>query len=636
MIHRLAGLAARLRRLPISAAACSPCQTTVVALPALTEANSRRVSYASLAASLGSTGASSSRGLAVAGMLSCGVAMIAAGYGHTDARAIAKAERKGGNDRPSAGDGKQSVFEVASASLSSFLRDQGLVEEVMGDDIGDGKNEPPLPSVSKPSSFLGKIKDAVDQAIDSATDASSVRAEDDSSSPNSVSVLSLTKSIASVLSGNGDDTTSERAVRTLIEKARQNVGGKADDVTERHSYAEMLSIFSELMSSLDKTFGDLDFSRPLDPTSLWYFLELEDERKNPSWKRRTHRFHRGVDVRMVNELWDEVHLADLAYSDTIDDLRDGLDQARKKWELVYFEPFSEPGRPSHFIALRKGQSKWNSTLDIVFAVRGTKDAKDLITDSLMHPVEYRGGLAHDGIVKSGKYLCDKHTELLKDLVKLSGKKKINLSMIGHSLGAASAAVAGIELNEIEEFDVKVTCFGCPPILSRDLSEKYKGIVKTVINDADCIPRMSGATIANVAMAIMEYDYTPYARRDAEQVLNELQFNASTLFTKSDVTRAMDFIDSAIDDYIRPALTPNNIAKRVEPVLFPPGLCIHFYRDGRAISGSLAPCTFFSEIDVSRTMLDDHLIKNGYRRLFLDLMRHYHDDDNFTFYAGDVD
>ena len=255
-------------------------------------------------------------------------------------------------------------------------------------------------------------------------------------------------------------------------------------------------------------------SQPTDRASLSVCTIMVFFRKNPSWKRRTHRFHRGVDVRMVNELWDEVHLADLAYSDTIDDLRDGLDQARKKWELVYFEPFSEPGRPSHFIALRKGQSKWNSTLDIVFAVRGTKDAKDLITDSLMHPVEYRGGLAHDGIVKSGKYLCDKHTELLKDLVKLSGKKKINLSMIGHSLGAASAAVAGIELNEIEEFDVKVTCFGCPPILSRDLSEKYKGIVKTVINDADCIPRMSGATIANVAMAIMEYDYTPYARRDA--------------------------------------------------------------------------------------------------------------------------
>jgi len=67
-----------------------------------------------------------------------------------------------------------------------------------------------------------------------------------------------------------------------------------------------------------------------------------------------------------------------------------------------------------------------------------------------------------------------------------------------------------------------------------------------------------------------------------------------------------------------------------PILFPPGNCIHFYRDGRGISGSRAPCDFFGEIDVTRTMLDDHTIDSGYRRIFLDLMREVMEDPHFRF------
>jgi hypothetical protein len=65
-------------------------------------------------------------------------------------------------------------------------------------------------------------------------------------------------------------------------------------------------------------------------------------------------------------------------------------------------------------------------------------------------------------------------------------------------------------------------------------------------------------------------------------------------------------------------------------LFPPGTCIHFYRDGSGITGSQPPCTFFDEIDVARTMVDDHLIDKGYRRIFLELMRQYRGDHHFSF------
>jgi len=66
------------------------------------------------------------------------------------------------------------------------------------------------------------------------------------------------------------------------------------------------------------------------------------------------------------------------------------------------------------------------------------------------------------------------------------------------------------------------------------------------------------------------------------------------------------------------------------VLFPPGECIHFYRDGSGISGTYVPCNFFNEIDIARTMIDDHLISSGYRKIFLNLMRDFHKDDHFSF------
>ena len=40
--------------------------------------------------------------------------------------------------------------------------------------------------------------------------------------------------------------------------------------------------------------------------------------------------------------------------------------------------------------------------------------------------------------------------------------------------------------------------------------------------------------------------------------------------------------------------------------------------------------FFFQIDVARTMVDDHLISSGYRKIFLNLMRDFKKDDHFSF------
>jgi hypothetical protein len=50
----------------------------------------------------------------------------------------------------------------------------------------------------------------------------------------------------------------------------------------------------------------------------------------------------------------------------------------------------------------------------------------------------------------------------------------------------------------------------------------------------------------------------------------------------------------------------------------------------SISASYVNCDFFNEIDVARTMIDDHLISSGYRRIFLELERSSRGDDHFSF------
>jgi hypothetical protein len=102
-----------------------------------------------------------------------------------------------------------------------------------------------------------------------------------------------------------------------------------------------------------------------------------------------------------------------------------------------------------------------------------------------------------------------------------------------------------------------------------------------------------------------------------------------IVTSNNVDRVMEYIDPLLDQYLAPTVKAPT-TKRMEPILFPPGKCIHFYRDGSGVSGSVVPCDFFNELVISRRMVDDHLFFSGYQQIFLELMRLHHQDHNFQF------
>ena len=252
-----------------------------------------------------------------------------------------------------------------------------------------------------------------------------------------------------------------------------------------------------------------------------------------------------------------------------------------------------------------------------------------MTDCVVDAVPYRGGKAHSGILNSGKWLVSEHKELLEKLRKLARKRGIKLTLVGHSLGAGAASIAGIEFHHMNKFKVNVIGFGCPSLLSVELSKKYESLITSVIADSDMVPRMSGASLANLLLDIVEYDWTPYARRDIAHALAEAQAAYPYLLSQASSESLMTLVDSLLDSYVKPFISKPS-GRRVTPELCPPGTCVHLYRDGSGIAGCFAPCSFFQEIDVTRRMLDDHKITSGYKKCFLELMRQYTNDHNFRF------
>ena len=316
--------------------------------------------------------------------------------------------------------------------------------------------------------------------------------------------------IMSIMGSGGSDEKTKETISDIVTQVRESTDqGELHDSQSINEIFDTLRDYKDLIDKVaEKYVSGIDFAK-LTPTTLLYYLEREDERKNPSWKNRVHRFCPGIDIDKMVELNHKLDLALLSYADTADEIRDGL--ARHpvlSGELVYCDLKSAPGEPAHFIAVRTDDTAQQgilggafAPLQVIIGVRGTKSFADAITDALCDSQKYKDGKAHEFIVKGGTHLFHKHKDLLESLAKKAGKSKIKLLLVGHSLGAGAASIAGIEFNELSNFDVEVVGFGCPALLSKDLAEKST-FITTIVNDSDAIPRTSAASITNLLLDLV--------------------------------------------------------------------------------------------------------------------------------------
>lgn len=358
---------------------------------------------------------------------------------------------------------------------------------------------------------------------------------------------------------------SSQTVEDLIAKARSS--SEQGDISDSVSLQEVWKILKMAGTELDQTLQKHLAGRTLPSlslTNLYYFLEYEDERKNFSYRRRKHRFCPGINMDSVSELYDYMRLAEIGYETEMDKIQSELLDTFG-YELVYCQMDSLPGQPSHFIAIKKDQSKWSPSLDMMLCVRGTATITDVITDLLADAVDYKGGKAHSGICQSGKYLVEKHRETFETFLQASGKSKVNLTLVGHSLGAGAASIAGMELHDHPQFDVKVVGFGCPALVSQDLSEAAQSYITTVVSDNDCVPRMSLSSMVNAILDIGEYDWTRLAQQDLEDVVSQVQYALPDFITDSTKKSLVDLIHSRVLSTLE---MPEPTTDRLTPVLFP--------------------------------------------------------------------
>lgn len=512
--------------------------------------------------------------------------------------------------------GKSWVDELGD-NTKKFLQENIFGQKVVGDEDGDADT----------ALFLGHIG--------SETPEKDVK---DSDNP-------FVKLLDRIAHGSPPAENSNPLATMLLERAK--VLNQEEQSIKGLDFMDLMgNALQAALEQLSNTFDNLlDEVDPSLAFSMLHYLASEDRRKNPSWKRRQHRFYDTVSKEVVLELHDALYISQLAYVDTIEQFRQGLAKFRRgSWELAHGTTESLPNMPAHFLLVHKkinplqnpGMSSvlpWedkDSEIQVALVVRGTKHIADIISDALLEAVEYRGGHAHGGIMSSGKALYDKYLPTLKELLQFSGRKKIRLYLVGHSLGAAAAAIAAMEFNDLDWINVEAVGFGCPSTLSHELSLSAKSYITTVITDADIVPRLSAASMVNMLLDLLEFDWTNEALEDVDFTIDralEIYPFAKMLPPKKSI---LEWIKSNFDKDVKPKVRARGKRERIPNLLIPPGNCLHFYRDGVGFSGAFTPCKFFDEIDLARTLIDDHLVMPGYHRALVTVMRDWNQDFSVSF------
>eukprot|EP00438_Fugacium_kawagutii_P006688 Skav219100 [mRNA] locus=scaffold1574:186457:196994:+ [translate_table: standard] len=148
-------------------------------------------------------------------------------------------------------------------------------------------------------------------------------------------------------------------------------------------------------------------------------------------------------------------------------------------------------------------------LQVLLGVAGTHTVADCLTDALCDtiPITDDFGFAHRGAVEASAWLCAEYGESLKYLedtpnggtpkmgfrlkpfVLLVKEKGYEVILVGHSLGAAVAAVCCVQLRA-SGVAARCVCFAPPATMDPTAAALASSYITSVVHDDDCIPRMS--------------------------------------------------------------------------------------------------------------------------------------------------
>ncbi|KAL0091788.1 hypothetical protein J3Q64DRAFT_1819449 [Phycomyces blakesleeanus] len=305
--------------------------------------------------------------------------------------------------------------------------------------------------------------------------------------------------------------------------------------------------------------------------------------------------------------------------------------------LAYELRTGEAFRPSYFVAQDP------STDSLVLCIRGTMSAFDTMTDLVCEYEPWKGGFVHKGMKSAAAWLF---RHVAPQLVTYANENSVSaLHIVGHSLGAATAAILTIMLlDHIDEFPKDkegnpfvIRCFGYAPAcgLSIDLSERYKDYIQSIVFADDFVSKLSYGSMMDVKELII-------GGAEAAQNLGIGQL----LWTQEPEGEQWKKAFDQIEECRRRCLESMD-----NPRLYVAGMVYQFWldpvpgKDTRIVVERTDPRRVSSELIIRRSILLDHLPSNfdvSFRRAREALMANKDDqpvgvlDPSHSEDTGDID
>ena len=195
--------------------------------------------------------------------------------------------------------------------------------------------------------------------------------------------------------------------------------------------------------------------------------------------------------------------------------------------------------------------------EVFFVIRGTASMKDALTDGdcaaedLNSALpEFAGVKAHRGMTKSAHALLDKHASKICKCVEMFElkKKKPRFIVLGHSLGAGTAAIASILLKEkLGKTPVECVAFATPPCLDAKGCQASAHL-KTIVCHDDVITRASRQNVDDLFMRIQEINWKDDFSKDVNKLHTVQAAKAASVtlasMQKSAMSAASSFAEQA--------------------------------------------------------------------------------------------
>ncbi|XP_024361395.1 uncharacterized protein [Physcomitrium patens] len=221
----------------------------------------------------------------------------------------------------------------------------------------------------------------------------------------------------------------------------------------------------------------------------------------------------GVPVEHKNELDDMLEWlgwATAAYEDKKSTLASTM-KVREE-DIVKLEATASVLQPAYYIVVHRQRRC------VVMGIRGTYTAQDVLTDLSTHSEPFEGGYAHSGMLSAARGLLNSEGQTLHDV--LQENPGYSMVVVGHSLGAGTAALLSLLLRETESKPsgeasrvlnippVMITCwgFGCPPCVDLNLANSSSFIKNIVLQD-DVVARVTPAALEDLRSEMQQTDWS---------------------------------------------------------------------------------------------------------------------------------